>query len=74
VIDGLWYVGLTHAGSPLSVRERMRPTLEQRRAMLDRLASLAGGRLVLSTCERFEIYASACCSVGDRWVAALADW
>jgi glutamyl-tRNA reductase len=70
----LLYVGLTHDTAPLNVRERTRPTLEQQREMLDRLGALAAGRMVLSTCERFEVYAATRCVHPDRWISLLADW
>ena len=74
MISDLMYVGITHAGAPLSVRERLQPTRPQCLAMLERLSSLAAGRLILNTCERFEVYASQVRGGSSPWIALLADW
>src|ERR1044071_2447904 len=60
--NALFYYGLTHQSAPLAVRERLRPDREKQMRMLAELAEVARGRLILSTCERFEIYAS-----GAEW-------
>lgn len=70
----LWYIGLTHAGAPLAIRERVQPSRDQVRAMLDRLGNRAEGRLVLNTCERFEVYASGANPAMSGWIGLLADW
>lgn len=55
----LFYFGLTHQSTPLAVRERLRPDREEQIKMLAELAEFSRGRMILSTCERFEIYTSA---------------
>jgi len=70
----LFYVGLTHQCAPLAVRERIRPDDEKKRAMLARLGGFAAGRMVLSTCERFEVYATTERTDPGEWVALLAHW
>ncbi len=74
LIRDLFYIGITHETAPLAVRERARPDADKQREMLDRLARLARGRMVLTTCERFEIYAHGTRPGRDAWVRALADW
>lgn len=70
----LLYIGITHESAPLAIRESLRPDEARRRAILDRLAPLAAGRLVLSTCERFELYAMTDCTDIAAWVRLLANW
>lgn len=70
----LLYIGITHESAPLAIRESLRPDEARRRAILDRLAPLAPGRLVLSTCERFELYAMTGCTDIAPWVRLLANW
>lgn len=70
----LLYIGITHESAPLAIRESLRPDEARRRAILDRLAPLAAGRLVLSTCERFELYAMTRCTDIAPWVRLLANW
>ncbi len=70
----LLYIGITHESAPLAIRESLRPDLPQRRAILERLADIAAGRLVLSTCERFELYAMTECTDTATWVRLLANW
>lgn len=72
--NDLFYIGLTHKTAPLEVRELIRPEAERQREMLSLMSLLAGGRMVLMTCERFEVYAHKP-TVGSRaWVGALASW
>jgi len=70
----LLYLGVTHRAAPLSVREALHATPEKQRTMLARLADLAPGRMILATCERFELYASTAHPEASLWSAALADW
>jgi glutamyl-tRNA reductase len=72
--DRLLYIGITHESAPLAIRESLRPDEAQRRAILERLAEIATGRLVLSTCERFELYAMTACTDTAVWVRLLANW
>jgi glutamyl-tRNA reductase len=70
----LFYLGLTHHSAPLAIRENLRPDREKQRTMLARLANLAEGRMVLSTCERFEVYATTPCTDAADWVGLLSHW
>ncbi len=70
----LFYIGITHRTTPLSVRESLRPDDEKRRTMLSRLAGMADGRMVLSTCERFEVYATTPCTDAAEWIELLSQW
>jgi len=70
----LFYIGITHRTTPLVVRESLRPDEEKRRTMLSRLANLADGRMVLSTCERFEVYATTPRTGADVWIDLLSQW
>lgn len=72
--DDLWYVGVTHRSAPLAVRENLHASDEKQRAMLERLADSARGRMVVATCERFELYVSTTRSAGFDWTALLAQW
>lgn len=72
--DRLFYIGITHESAPLAIRESLRPDEGQRRAILERLAEVATGRLVLSTCERFELYAMTSFTDTTTWVRLLANW
>lgn len=70
----LLYLGITHASAPLAIRESLRPSARQQHEMLDRLAPLAEGRMVLSTCERFELYAMTGRPDLAAWLECVADW
>ncbi len=70
----LFYIGITHRTTPLSVRESLRPDDEKQRTMLLRLANLADGRMVLSTCERFEVYATTLRTEAAEWIELLSQW
>lgn len=70
----LFYIGITHRTTPLSVRESLRPDNEKQRTMLSRLANMAGGRMVLSTCERFEVYATTSRTEAAEWIELLSQW
>jgi len=72
--DRLYYVGVTHESAPLGIRENIHPDAEKQREMLARLGELADGRMTLSTCERFEVYATTDRIDSETWVAALARW
>jgi len=70
----LFYLGLTHHSAPLAIRENVRPDHEKQRTMLSRLANIAEGRMVLSTCERFEVYATTAHTGIADWVGLLSHW
>lgn len=70
----LFYVGFTDKDAPLSIRQRLRTTVEDRRVMLARLEALASERMILSTCERFEVYALTTQANASAWAALLAEW
>lgn len=63
----IFHVGVNYRTAPLGVRERLRCDLAREQALLARLAELASERMILSTCERFEVYA-----LTDR--PFLSDW
>jgi len=70
----LFYIGITHRTTPLCVRESLRPDGEKQRTMLSRLTNIADGRMVLSTCERFEVYASTPRTEAAEWIELLSQW
>lgn len=70
----LFYIGITHRTTPLAVRESLRPDDDKRRTMLSRLANVADGRMVLSTCERFEVYATTPRTDAAEWIGLLSQW
>ncbi len=67
-------VGITHESAPLSIRESLRPDAVKQRTMLDRLGGLASGRLVLATCERFDVFATTNRTDVSMWARLLARW
>ena len=69
----LWYIGWTHRSAPLGVRERMKPASEQCRAVLEQVGAMAEGRMIVNTCERFELYASGVRADTWAWVSCLAN-
>lgn len=52
----LMAVGLNHRTAPVELRERLAPGGDGVAALLDRLAGVAGERIVLATCNRMEVY------------------
>jgi glutamyl-tRNA reductase len=52
----------------------IRPDPPTQRDLLSRMSLLAGGRLVLMTCERFELYAHKPTIGPQSWIEALANW
>jgi glutamyl-tRNA reductase len=52
----------------------LRPDNEKQRTMLSRLAGMADGRMVLSTCERFEVYATTLRTEAAEWIELLSQW
>jgi len=69
----LFYLGLTHPNAPLNVREQLRTDRESQIALLSRLASLGEGRMVLATCERFEVYATMKHADANRCISFFAE-
>lgn len=67
-------LAVTHRTAPLALREHLRPDADKQAALLRRSESMASGRLLLSTCERFEVYASGSRVSTAAWVRALAGW
>lgn len=70
----LLYLGITRRSAPLAVREALSPSPDKQRVMLQRLSAIASGRMVLSTCERFELYAHAGAGAAAAAVECLAQW
>ncbi|MBI1825862.1 MAG: glutamyl-tRNA reductase [Planctomycetes bacterium] len=73
-ITPLVYIGLTHQCAPLAVREKGIPDRELQAMIFARSATMAHGRMILSTCERFECYASGTGADPEQWIDCLADW
>jgi glutamyl-tRNA reductase len=69
----LFYMGITHRGAPLTIRERVRPDPAQQLVMLTQFADLAAERMILCTCERFELYALTTNPNMFAWVGRLAS-
>ena len=67
-------LAVTHRTAPLALREHLRPDADKQAALLGRSESMASGRLLLSTCERFEVYASGSRVSTAAWIRALAGW
>jgi glutamyl-tRNA reductase len=70
-------VGLSHHTAPLEVRERIGISRSMVPAALDRLAQDGcGDAVLLSTCNRTEVYAIAAdpADMGERIVSCLADY
>ncbi len=70
----LFHVGIRRADASLAIRECLYGDAQQQLWLLRRLEPRAAGRLVLSTCERFELYATTGRLDVDGWVEWLADW
>jgi glutamyl-tRNA reductase len=71
--NDLFYFGLTQKTAPLSIRERLRADRQSQIELFSNSSGLAEGRMVLATCERFEIYASGRPSNCPAWTRWLAD-
>lgn len=70
----LFYVGIAHNHAPLSVRERLHPFADAQDAILAQVMTLAPERMVLSTCERFEVYSYTSRLQVEAWIDRLAAW
>jgi len=73
-MDSLHYLGITHANTPLHVRERASVSVGDLPPLLHSLGDLAEQRLILSTCERFEIYAYSNRGCAADWHQRLSAW
>lgn len=71
---GLLCIGMTHQSAPLSIREQTRLDGGQQGALLAGLGELAPERMILSTCERFEVYARPENAELGEWLGRLARW
>jgi len=71
-VTTLFYLGFTQQRVPVGIRERLHADASRRRRIVRATAELADGALVLSTCERFEIYADARIAQPGPWIALLA--
>lgn len=69
----LFYLGLTQQSTPLPVREQVRADRETQILLLSQLGALASGRVILSTCERFEVYATTSRSDPAEWLGVLSQ-
>lgn len=69
----LFYIGITHKSAPLSVRDRLPASRADHRAMLAQLGDLAPERMILHTCERFEVYALTTRREVSAWIAIMAE-
>lgn len=68
----LVYVGATQARVPVGIRERLQADALRRQTLAASALSLAEGALILSTCERFEIYASRSNADAAAWISLVA--
>lgn len=71
-MTSLLYCGITQDRVPVGIRERIQADAPRRRRLAALAQPLAGRLLVLSTCERFELYADAREGSPRAWTALLA--
>lgn len=69
----LFYLGFTHQHAGIEVRERLRCDDAEQQQLLRAFADLGEERLILGTCERFEIYAYTTNPESKAWLARLAE-
>ncbi|MEK6676286.1 MAG: glutamyl-tRNA reductase [Planctomycetota bacterium] len=69
----LHYLGLTLRTASPAVRERLRCDESTQWSVLVDLQDFASERMVLSTCERFEMYASGLHQDSANWVSRLGE-
>ena len=67
-------VSLARPSASAALRASVPAGEERRRQMLDGLSDLADERLVLHTCERFEVHAASAIAEPDRWIERLSAW
>ena len=72
--EELIYLGVTHRTAPLCIREAFCVDRAAARTMYLRLSSLASGRMVLSTCERFEMYLTASADSLHPLLQRISQW
>jgi len=72
--NDLLYFGLTHRTAPLALREAFRADRDKAREMYHRLSTVTVGTFLLSTCERFELYAVASAKLANEWPDRLSTW
>lgn len=70
----LFYFGVTPQTASQSVREAFQVGTDHHREMLARLERVAIGRMIVSTCERLEVYAVTDQHQPDAWHRRLAEW
>src|SRR5262245_47278961 len=70
----LHYFGLTQKSAPLAIREKIRADRDAQFALLSALSPFATGRMVLATCERFEVYLSESPADIQALSLFLAEW
>ena len=70
-MQGLLLLGLNHTTAPLEVRERLAFSAEQRRAAVDAFRARFAGceAVLLSTCNRVELYVGWAGEAGREWPA-----
>ncbi|HRX87352.1 MAG TPA: glutamyl-tRNA reductase [Phycisphaerae bacterium] len=68
----LLYCGMTQDRVPVGIRERVQADAARRRELVALAQPHVAGLLVLSTCERFELYADAHTVEAACWTALLA--
>ncbi len=69
----LIHFGVTFHAAPPVLAERLSMDCDTRMALLRRLERFTQGRMVLSTCERFEVYAVTGVRDEQAWLPVLAD-
>lgn len=70
----LTYLGITHHAAPMCVREAFHSDGPAAREMYARLAVHASGRLILATCERFELYVLNDRPALQTLISHISDW
>jgi glutamyl-tRNA reductase len=70
----LVYLGVTHRTATLSFRESIRCDADDCRRLIFGLNGLAAERMVLHTCERFEVYGAGGCDTRPTWLDRIAGF
>ncbi|MCB9851393.1 MAG: hypothetical protein H6817_11895 [Phycisphaerales bacterium] len=68
----LLYVGITQDRVPVGIRERIHADADRCRRIVRAASSFADGAMILSTCERFEVYSTMAAADAAPWVELLA--
>ncbi len=74
MIQRLLQLGLHYGTLPSGLRDRVCVTHDQAAAMLEELDGAVAERMIVNTCERFEVYAITTRAQADGWAAQLARW